>query len=82
MEISPIPGIRALPVVKTPSEDTQLSAVLNVENSSAPGDDTYSGNGKKAAGGEEDDDDTASEATESSSQAATDDAGGSIDCFA
>jgi len=54
MEISPIPGIRALPAVKAPPVDPRLSAVFDIENSSGPGDDTYSGNGRKAAGGQDD----------------------------
>jgi hypothetical protein len=54
MEISPIAGIRAMPVVKVPPADSGLSKVFDIENSSKPGDDSYSGNGKKAAGGEDD----------------------------
>ena len=54
MEISPIPGIRALPAVKAPPVDPRLSAVFDIENSSGPGDDTYSCNGRKAAGGQDD----------------------------
>jgi len=51
MEISPIPGIRALPAVKAPPADPRLSAVFDIENSSGPADDTYSGSGRKASGG-------------------------------
>ena len=54
MEISPIAGIRAMPVVKVPPADSDLSRVFDIENSSKPGDDSYSGNGKKSAGGEDD----------------------------
>jgi hypothetical protein len=56
MEISPIAGIRAMPVMKVPKADPELSAVFDIENSSKPGDDSYTGSGKKAAGGEDDDD--------------------------
>ncbi len=57
MEISPITGIRALPVMKTPPADSDLTRVFDIENSSQPGDDSYSGNGRKAAGGQDDEDD-------------------------
>ena len=51
MEISPISGIRALPVVKVPPADSDLSRVLGAEDSARPGDDSYSGNGKKPRAG-------------------------------
>ena len=54
MGISPIAGIRAMPVVKIPPKESGLSKVFDVENSSRPGDDSYSGNGKKASGGQDD----------------------------
>ena len=54
MEISPIAGIRAMPVMKTPPADSDLSRVLDIEKPSQPADDSYSGSGKKAAGGEDD----------------------------
>jgi len=54
MEISPITGFRALPVVKVPPADSGLSKVFDIENSSKPSDDSYSDSGKKAAGGEDD----------------------------
>jgi len=54
MEISPIAGIRAMPVMKVPPANSGLSKVFDIENSSKPGDDSYSGSGKKAAGGEDD----------------------------
>ena len=53
MEISPIAGIRAMPVVKVPPADTELSALFEIENSAGPGDDSYSGSGKKAGGGQD-----------------------------
>jgi hypothetical protein len=59
MEISPIPGIRAMHVIKVRPADTDLSAIFDIENPSKPGDDTYSGNGKKSAGGQDDDSDDA-----------------------
>lgn len=57
MEISPITGIRVIPVVKVPAADSDLSRVVEIENSSKPDDDTYSGNGKKASGGQDNEDD-------------------------
>jgi hypothetical protein len=84
MEISPIPGIRALPVMKTPPIDPQLSAVFDIEYSSKPDDDSYDGNGKKTAGGQDDEDgETAEEIeTESPSQASLVASDGSISFFA
>ena len=54
MEISPISGIRVMPVVKAPPAESNLSRVANIDNSANPGDDTYSGSGKKSAGGQDD----------------------------
>lgn len=56
MDISPIPGIRALPVTKTPPVDPRLSTILDVENPTAPDDDTYSGNRKQTAECQDDED--------------------------
>jgi hypothetical protein len=53
MEIAPIPGIRTVQAVKAPPSDGRLSSVFDIENSSGPGDDTYSGNGRKASGGQD-----------------------------
>ncbi len=57
MEISPIAGIRVMPVVKVPPADSDLSRVFDIENTSKPDEDTYSGSGKKASGGQDDDND-------------------------
>lgn len=56
MEISPVAGIRVMPVVKVPPADSDLSRVFDIENSSKPDEDTYSGSGKKASGGQDDED--------------------------
>jgi hypothetical protein len=53
MEISPIPGIRAVPAVKPSKNNPQLSAVFDIENVSGPQQDTFSNNGKKMAGGQD-----------------------------
>ena len=55
MEIGPISGIRAVPAVKSSPSGPRLPAVFDVEHSSAPDDDTYSGS-QSAAGGEDDQD--------------------------
>jgi hypothetical protein len=71
MEISPISGIRVMPVVKTPPAESDLSKVFDITNSSQAGDDSYSGSGKKAGGQDEDDDeDKLEDDTESTGQAA------------
>ena len=54
MEISPIAGIRNLPVAKAPAADAGLSAVFDIENFASIGDETYSPSGGKSAGGRED----------------------------
>jgi hypothetical protein len=54
MEISPITGIRSLPVAKEVPIDPRLPAVMDVTNSERAGDDAYSGSGQQAAGGEDD----------------------------
>ena len=64
MEISPIPGIRALPVMKTPPVDPRLSGVFDIGDSPGPGDDSYSRSGKKAAGGQDDEADEPEETKE------------------
>jgi hypothetical protein len=64
MEISPIPGIRALPMVKPRPLDAELSAVFDIEHSAGASDDTYSGTGKRTAGGQDDNDDSEGDAAE------------------
>jgi hypothetical protein len=54
MEISPIAGIRALPVVKTPPVAPELPAVFDIDNSARTGDETYSPSNGKSAGSSED----------------------------
>jgi hypothetical protein len=69
MEISPIPGIRSMPVVKVPPEDSDLSRVFDIVNSSKPGDDSYSGSGKKSTGGQDDETENLEECREVESPA-------------
>ena len=54
MEISPIAGIRNLPVARTPPVDTELAGVFDIENFARIGDETYTPGGSKSAGGSED----------------------------
>lgn len=61
MEIAPIPGIRSLPVMKSPPAEADLSRVFDIVNSSKPDDDTYSGSNKKGTGGQDDEADTIEE---------------------
>lgn len=49
MEISPIPGIRILPVAKVRPVDPQLKVSPTIESTARPDDDTYSFNDGKAA---------------------------------
>jgi hypothetical protein len=54
MEISPIPGIRTLPAVKTLKKDPQLSAVFDIESAFGPQQDTLSQKEREMTGGEDD----------------------------
>jgi hypothetical protein len=54
MEIGPVTGISALPVVRSLPADPELSAVFDIENFARIGDETYSPSGGKSAGGRED----------------------------
>jgi hypothetical protein len=55
MEISPIAGIRAMPVVKAPPADTELTAVFDIDNSARTGDETWTPSNSKSGRGSEDD---------------------------
>jgi hypothetical protein len=55
MEISPIAGIRAMPVVKSPPVDPKLSAVFDIDNSARIGDETWTPSDSKSGRGSEDD---------------------------
>ena len=57
MEISPIPGIRALQSERAHSADVRPPAIFHVDGSAKPGDGAGSRNGRKAAGAEEDEED-------------------------
>jgi hypothetical protein len=55
MEIGPVPGIRALPVMKSPPPGPELPPLFDIDNTPRIGDETYSpGNGKPARGAEDD----------------------------
>jgi len=55
MEISPIAGIRAMPVVKSPPIDPELTAVFDIDNSARIGDETWTPSERKSGRGAEDD---------------------------
>ena len=55
MEISPIAGIRAMPVMKVPKADPELSAVFDIENFARIQDDSYSPNDARSGSGMEED---------------------------
>ena len=69
MEISPIPGIRSMPVVKTPPADSEVSRVFDIVNPSKPAGDTYSGSGKQSTGGQDDENENLEEGGEVESPA-------------
>ena len=53
MEISPIPGIRMVPAVRTPPVETALQTRFEIDASARAGDDSYTGSSRKGAGAEE-----------------------------
>jgi hypothetical protein len=55
MEISPIAGIRAMPVVKSPPAEPELTAVFDIDNSARIGDETWTPSDSKQGRGSEDD---------------------------
>jgi len=55
MEIAPIPGIRALPAVKTPQGNFRPPEVFDIEGSARPDDGEGQRGGRKASGAEEND---------------------------
>jgi hypothetical protein len=54
MEISPVPGIRAVPAVPSKAAALGLPAVFETEFLARVGDETYSPSNGKPAGGDED----------------------------
>jgi len=58
MEISPISGIRQLPVLKARSPEAEFAALSDIEQMTPIGDETYTpSDGKPAAGAEDDTED-------------------------
>jgi hypothetical protein len=57
MEIAPIPGIRALPAVRSPQAEIRPPSIFDIDASARPGDDGEQRNGRKAAGAEENEED-------------------------
>jgi hypothetical protein len=55
MEISPIAGIRAMPVMKVPPKDPELTAVFDIDNSAEIGDETWTPSDSRSGRGSEDD---------------------------
>ena len=54
MEIGPVTGIRAVPMIKAPPAEPGLSGVFDIENFARSGDETYTPSAGKSAGGRED----------------------------
>ncbi len=83
MEITPIPGIRALPAVSAPQGNFRPPEVFNLEGSAKPGDGERQGGGRKASGAEEnDEDDLLLEAETESGETSGEDSAHSVDFFA
>jgi hypothetical protein len=84
MEIAPIPGIRAVPVVRAPQDEMRAPVVFDIDPSSKPGDDTRQQTRRKAVGAEEhEDDDLAPEGeTSDGGEALEEPAARQVDYFA
>lgn len=81
MEIGPIPGIRPVPAIKSPPSDPRLPAVHDIDHSSRPRDDTYTGSGEAAAGSEDKQEET-SEAEQPQEPESPEQTSSSIDLIA
>ena len=79
MEISPIPGIRAVPAAKTPKNDSRLSAVFDIESALGPQLDKFLDNSKQMSGGQ---DDGAAEQEESAEEKSSNDSASTVSLFA
>jgi hypothetical protein len=55
MEIGPIAGIRAMPVVKAPPVDPELTAVFDIDNSPRIADETWTPSDRKSGRGSDED---------------------------
>jgi hypothetical protein len=82
MEISPIPGIRALPTVKPPKNSPQLSAVFEIENAFGPQQDTFSYSGGKTASGQDNETSEQEEAVTSDEESSAVAVGSTVDLIA
>jgi hypothetical protein len=82
MEISPIPGIRALPIIKPQKKNSpQLSAVFEIENALGPQQDAFSHSGRKMVGGQ-DDETEGHEAAGSAEESSESDRGSTVNLIA
>ena len=81
MEISPTPGIRALPIVKPRKNSPQLSAVFEIENAFGPRQDAFSHSGRKMVGGQ-DDETVSHEAADSAEESPESDSGSTVNLIA
>ena len=89
MEISPITGIRTMPVVKTPPVNSELTAVFDIETPARMGDDGYTPSEEKHASADDDEqaedefaEAIASDEPEGATPPIPADAGGQISFFA
>jgi hypothetical protein len=79
MEISPIPGIRAVPVVKASKNDSRPSAVFDIESALGPQQDTFLNDNKEMSGGQ---DDSAAEQDESAIETPESETDSTVNLFA
>jgi|GEM_PF-1860686 hypothetical protein len=83
MEIGPLPAIRAIPVANTLKEDPGLTSFLDVEQTSAPKEDTFSRGGEeKMSGGQDGDQQDQDEQKQPADEASTDDPSPTVNLFA
>ncbi len=81
MEIGPIPGIRNLPVLKSPKNDPQLS-VFDIESACGPQEDTFSPGNGELAGGQDGEPGETDAQPEPAGESNDDDSGATVNLFA
>jgi hypothetical protein len=82
MEIGPITGIRAIPAIKAPRNEQQVSAIFDIENAAGPLDDNFAQSGGNQAGGQDDDSAESVEPAESPLEASADGSSSAVNFFA
>jgi hypothetical protein len=82
MEIGPIPAIRTTPTAKTLKEDPRLTGFLDIEQTSAPKEDTFSSGDERMSGGQDGDSPEEEQHQEPAEETSADDSSPTVNLFA